>query len=154
MLQQFAGVKLLNIPYKSNAASANALIGKEVDTIFSDPSLTIPYTKEPGARLRILGVSANRRTAALPDVPTMIEAGVPDYTMSFWYGAWVPAGTPPEVVERINGLLGRAMESPSATAFLTNGGPEHFGLSGKELPAFPASEIHKHGLPIQPPDLH
>src|SRR3546814_3290151 len=109
MLQQLAGVKLLNIPYKSNAASANALIGKEVDTIFSDPSLTIPYNKKPGARLRILGVRANRPTAALPDVPTMIEAGVPDYTMSFWSGAWVPTGTRPEVAERHNGPLGRAL---------------------------------------------
>ncbi|MBO9355888.1 tripartite tricarboxylate transporter substrate binding protein [Bordetella petrii] len=149
MLQQLAGIKLLNVPYKSNAASANALIAKEVDTIFSDPSLTIPYTKEPGARLRILGVSANRRTAALPDVPTMIEAGVPDYTMSFWYGAWVPAGTPPAVVEQINGLLDRAMKSPSAQAFLKNGGAENFGLSGKEFADFQASEIEKYGVLIK-----
>src|SRR3546814_17204557 len=68
MLQQLAGVKLLNIPYKSNAASANALIGKEVDTIFSDPSLTIPYTKEPAAAPRLLAVSPNRRPPAPPHV--------------------------------------------------------------------------------------
>jgi tripartite-type tricarboxylate transporter receptor subunit TctC len=144
MLKQLTGVKMLNVPYRSNAATVNAMLGREIDVMFSDTALVIPHAK-PGGQLHIIGVTGQQRMAALPDVPTMKEAGVPEYQLTFWYGAWVPANTPAPVVGRINELLARAMRSPAAQAFLSNGGAENFELSGDAFGAFQANEIARFG---------
>jgi tripartite-type tricarboxylate transporter receptor subunit TctC len=144
MLQQLAGVRLLNVPYKANAATVTALIGGEIDVMFSDTALVIPHAKA-GGRLRILGVTGLRRMAALPDVPTLKESGVPDYYLTFWYGAWVPAKTPGPIVARIDELLAKAMKSPAAQAFLKNGGADNFDLSGDAFAKFQVDEIARFG---------
>ncbi len=143
MLQQVAGIRLLNVPYKANAATVTALLSREIDVMFSDTALTIPHAKS--GRMRILGVTGLQRMAALPDVPTLKEAGVPDYYLTFWYAAWLPARTPAPIVARVNDLLAKAMTSPAAQAFLKNGGADNFDLSGEAFARFQASEITRFG---------
>lgn len=111
--------------------------------MLSDPALTIPHVKS--GRVRILGVTGLQRMAALPDVPTLKEAGLADYYLTFWYAAWVPAKTPAPIVARINELLGVAMKSPAAQAFLSNGGADNFDLSGEAFAKFQESELLKFG---------
>jgi tripartite-type tricarboxylate transporter receptor subunit TctC len=121
-----------------------ALIAGEIDVMFSDTALVIPHAK-PGGRLRILGVTGTQRMAALPEVPTLKEAGVPDYYLTFWYGAWVPAKTPAAIVARVDELLAKAMKSPAAQAFLKNGGADNFDLSGEAFAKFQVGEIARFG---------
>ena len=144
MLQQLAGVQLLNVPYRANAGTVSALLAREIDVMFSDTALVIPHSR-PGGQLRILGVTGQQRMAALPEVPTLKEAGVSDYYLTFWYGAWVPASTPAPTVARINDLLARAMKTPAAQAFLSTGGADSFDLSGDAFTSFQASEIERFG---------
>lgn len=144
MLQQLAGVQLLNVPYRANAGTVSALLAREIDVMFSDTALVIPHSR-PGGQLRILGVTGQQRMAALPEVPTLKEAGVSDYYLTFWYGAWVPANTPALTVARINDLLARAMKTPAAQAFLSTGGADSFDLSGDAFTSFQASEIERFG---------
>jgi tripartite-type tricarboxylate transporter receptor subunit TctC len=144
MFRQAAGVDLLNVPYKSNTLSVNGLIGREIDVIFVDPVQVLQHAR-PGGRLRLLAVTGPARNTALPEVPTVRESGFPDYVTTFWYGAWVPAGTPAAAVARIDALLGRAMASPAAQAFLRNGGIESLDLSGEAFAAFQATEIARVG---------
>ena len=143
MLIQQTGVQLLNIPYKSNALMLNALLAGEIDLLFSDTALVIPHVK--AGKLRTVGVTGTQRMAALPDVPTLKESGIPDYYLTFWYGAWVPAGTPAPVVARLNDLLARAVKAAQVQAFLAAGGAENFDLSGEQFNSFQASEIAKFG---------
>ena len=144
MFRQAAGVDLLNVPYKSNTLSVNGLIGREIDVIFVDPVQVLQHTR-PGGRLRLLAVTGPARNTALPEVPTVRESGFPDYVTTFWYGAWMPAGTPAAALARVDGLLGRAMASPAAQAFLRNGGIEPLDLSGEAFAAFQATEIARVG---------
>ena len=143
MLIQQTGVQLLNIPYKSNALMLNALLAGEIDVLFSDTALVIPHVK--AGKLRTVGVTGMQRMAALPEVPTLKESGISDYYLTFWYGAWVPAGTPALVVARLNELFGRAMKTGPVQAFLATGGAENFDLSGEQFSSFQASEIVKFG---------
>ena len=144
MFRQQAGVDMLNVPYKSNTLSVNALIGKEIDVIFVDPVQVLQHTK-PGGRLRLLAVTGPARNAALPEVPTGRESGLPDYVTTFWYGAWLPAGTPAATVARIDAQLAKAMASPAAQAFLRAGGIEPFELSGDAFARYQAGEIERVG---------
>jgi tripartite-type tricarboxylate transporter receptor subunit TctC len=144
MLKQLAGVQLLNVPYRANAATVTALLGREIDMMFSDTALVIPHAR-PGGPLRILGVTGQQRMPALPEVPTLKEAGIADYYLTFWYATWVPAGTPATIVARVNDMLAKAMRSPAAQAFLTNGGAENFEVAGDALTAFQVEEIARFG---------
>ncbi len=148
MLQQLGGIRLVNVPYKANANTVNALIGGEIDLMFSDTALTIPHAK-PGGRLRILGVTGLQRMAVLPEVPTLREVGLGDYFLTFWYGAWLPAGTPPQVVARVNEILRKAMQVPSAQAFLASGGAENFDAQGDTFARFQADEVTRFGRVIK-----
>ena len=82
---------------------------------------------------------------ALPDVQTLKEAGIADYYLTFWYATWVPAGTPAPIVARVNDMLAKAIRSPAAQAFLTNGGAENFEVAGDALTAFQIDEIARFG---------
>ncbi|MGE3927490.1 MAG: Bug family tripartite tricarboxylate transporter substrate binding protein, partial [Lautropia sp.] len=144
MFKQMAGVEMLNVPYKSNTLSVNALIGREIDVIFVDPVQVAMHAK-PGGRLRLLAVTGPERNVAMSDVPTVGEAGVAGYVTTFWYGAWLPAGTPPAIVARIDALLVKAMESAPVQAFLRNGGIAPLALSGDKFAAFQAEEIARVG---------
>ena len=143
MFQQQTGVQMLNIPYKSNALMLNALIAGEIDVVFSDTALVLPHVNS--GRLRTIGVTGLARMAKLPDVPTLKESGIADYYLTFWYGAWVPANTPAQVVTRLNELLAKAMTSAPAKAFLTTSGADVFDLSGEQFKAFENTEIAKFG---------
>ena len=144
LFQQQAGIQLLNVPYRANSLTLNALMGGEIDVMFSDTALVIPHAKS-GGKLRTIGVTGLQRMAALPEVPTLKESGISDYYLTFWYGAWVPANTPAAIVTRINDLLGRGMKSSSAQSFLSLGGSDPFDLSGDAFATFQLSEIAKFG---------
>ena len=110
LYKSIAGVQIVHVPYKGLAPAITDLLGGNVQVLFADVGLIAPHVK--AGTLRALAVTGAQRIAALPDVPTMIEAGVPGYTAGTWYGVLAPANTPPAIVRRLNAEIGKALAAP------------------------------------------
>ncbi|MDQ2780029.1 MAG: tripartite tricarboxylate transporter substrate binding protein [Pseudomonadota bacterium] len=147
MLKQLASVDILNVPYKSNPAAIIDLLGGQIDMMITDTSTGMPQIKAD--KLRPLGYSTQKRSVQLPDVPTIEQAGVKGYDMGYWFAAYVPAGTPPAVVTRLNELLHVAVKAAPAKAFFDVAGSEGWVTTPDELAQFQAGEATKWGKVIK-----
>lgn len=147
MLKQLSGVEILHVPYKSNPLAITDLLGGQIDLMITDTSTGVPQIK--AGKLRALGYSTQKRSAQLPEVPTIAEAGVKGYDMGYWFAAYVPAGTPPAVVNRLNELLTHGVKSAAAKAFFDTAGSEMWTTSPDELAKFQAAETQKWGKVIK-----
>lgn len=147
MLKQLSGVEILHVPYKSNPLAITDLLGGQIDLMITDTSTGVPQVKS--GKLRALGYSTQKRSAQLPEVPTIAEAGVKGYDMGYWFAAYVPAGTPPAVVARLNDLLTHGVKSAAAKAFFDAAGSEMWTTSPDELAKFQAAETQKWGKVIK-----
>ena len=147
LFKQMAGVDILHVPYKSNPLAITDLLGGQIDLMITDTSTGVPQVK--GGKLRALGVSTAQRTALLPDVPTIDEAGVKGYDMGYWFAAYAPAGTPPAVVKRLRELLVAGTASASAKIFFDNSGSVPFTTTPEGLAKFQAAETEKWGRVIK-----
>ena len=111
LFKQTTGTELVHVPYKGAGPAINDLLGGQVTLMFSNPTSTVPHVKS--GKLRALGVMDKKRNPALPDVPTALEAGLPELANVIeWYGVVVPSATPSAIVERLSASVLRAMESP------------------------------------------
>ncbi len=110
LLKSMAGVDIAHIPYKGDTPALTDLLAGRVDMYFATVAGGIQHLRS--GKLRALGVSAKKRAAALPDVPTLDEAGVPGYEIVSWFGIMAPAGTPREIVNAMNGHIAKAMAQP------------------------------------------
>ncbi len=147
MLQQLAGVQLLHVPYKSNPQAVTDLLGGQIDLMITDTATGLPQIR--GGKLRGLAVSINKRMALLPELPTIAEAGVPGYDMGYWFAAYTPAGTPPVVVQRLQELLAKAVQSPAAKSFFESSGAEPYTTTPEGLAQFQREEALKWGRIIK-----
>lgn len=106
-----SGTELTHVPYKGAAPALNDLIGGQIDVIFSTIPGALSYIK--AGKLRALAVTSADRSAVLPDLPTVAEAGVAGYDAQAWYGFLVPAGTPAPVIDSLNRAINHAAETPT-----------------------------------------
>ncbi len=143
LFQQMAGVQLLHVPYKSNPLAITDLLGGQIDMMITDNATGLPQVK--GGKLRALGMSSPKRTPLAPEVPTIDEAGVKGYEMSYWFAAYVPAKTPPAIVHKLHDLLVAATRSPSARSFYESTGTDALVSTPEELAKFQAAESQKWG---------
>ncbi len=125
------GVDMTHIPYKGSAPSMTALASGEVDFSFNNIPAAQPLMI-PG-RVRALGITSEKRSPLLPELPTMIEGGLPGFVTQTWYGVLSPAATPPEIVNMLNGIVVKAVQKPDFRARLAQTGadtitetPEYF----------------------------
>jgi tripartite-type tricarboxylate transporter receptor subunit TctC len=132
LFKAMAGVDLTHIPYKGSAPAVTDLIGGQVQALFDNTPNVLPQIK--AGKLRALAVTSAKRFALVPDLPTMAEAGVPGYEVSVWFGTVAPAGTPREVVQRINTEINRILTLPEvrerfagAGIEIVGGSPDTFG---------------------------
>ncbi|WP_313620307.1 tripartite tricarboxylate transporter substrate binding protein [Achromobacter sp.] len=116
------GVKFMHVPFKGAAEATQAVLGKVIDFQFA--STTGVMGAVQGGQLRLLAVSGAKRLAVLPDVPTFAEAGVKDFGVVNWTGLWAPKGTPPEVTQRLQQEIAKAMASEEMQSFATKMGAE------------------------------
>ncbi len=138
---QMAGIKMTHVPYKGNTPAMTALMSGEVAMVF-DPVLTsMPMVKS--GRVRALAVTTARRSALLPDVPTVAEAGVKGYEAGNWFGIFAPAGTPREIVERVNAAINKAMTRPDMKDKLLSQGADALSGSPADLAALVQRELAK-----------
>ena len=110
VFKQQTGVDLLHVPYKGGAPALTDLMGGQIDMLFDTSPTALPYAKS--GKLRALAITSAQRSPLLPDVPTMKEAGLPNYEVVTWTGIAAPAGTPAAVVNRINAALKTALKGP------------------------------------------
>jgi len=110
MFKSAAGVDIVHVPYKGTVQAVGDLVAGQVQMVFSDMVPAMPHIR--AGRLRALAVTTRERAAVLPDVPTMIEAGVPDYESGVWWAVLAPKGTPEAIVGRLNAELGRIVKLP------------------------------------------
>jgi len=105
-----AGIEVVHVPYKSGAEMVTAILSEQVQMSFPDISILIPLIRE--RKLKALAVTTAKRHPELPDVSTMLESGIPDYSTTFWSGVIAPAGTPAEIVGKLNAAINQTLGSP------------------------------------------
>jgi tripartite-type tricarboxylate transporter receptor subunit TctC len=141
LYSQLARIKLLEVPYKTNPQATTDLIGGQFDAMFADLNTSAPLVK--AGKLRALAVSGPRRAEVLADVPTMQEAGVAHYSLTWWVGMWAPAGTPRPVVDRLNAALTQAITSQRLAGFFRNTGAYPMPMQPDDLMKFQVAEHGK-----------
>jgi len=117
-----AGIQLTHVPYKGGAQAITDALGGHVQSVAVNALEVLPHVK--AGKMRVLGVMTPKRTAILPDVPTVAESGFPGFESSVWYMVVGPARMPPAVVERLHGDIEKAMASPELRDRLTSAGGE------------------------------
>jgi len=134
-----AQIAVVHIPYRGTAPSVTDLIAGQVDATFTGAPAVMPHVKS--GRLRALAVSSSRRMPAFPDVPTVAESGFPGFEADQWYGLVAPAGTPPDVVSRLNAAVNQALAQPDVHAQLAAEGAVPMQVSPKAFADLIAAEI-------------
>jgi tripartite-type tricarboxylate transporter receptor subunit TctC len=143
MFTTMTGTEMVHVPYKGLSPALTDLLSGQVQLMFSSVVAILPHVK--AGKLRALAVSSKERMALLPDLPTIAEAGVPGYQSSSWYGILAPAGTPPEVVSRLNAALVKIVAQPDVKQALAQEGAEPAGNSPQAFGAFIQTEKQRLG---------
>ena len=133
------GVNIAHVPYKGSGPAVTALLGREVDLIFD--SLSSSLAQIQGGKFRAIAVSTSKRSHVLPQVPTILESGVPGFDISAWYGIFAPAATPPAIVQKLNAEIVKAMSAPQAKERIEASGYRIVGSTPAQLDAHVKSEI-------------
>jgi tripartite-type tricarboxylate transporter receptor subunit TctC len=133
LLALSSNVRLLHVAYKGVGPAMNDLLGGQVTMMFAQVSSALPYIKS--GKLRALGVASLKRSAVLPDVPTIAEQGVPEFEAVSWYALMVPAGTPREIVDKLNAETARLLAKPQLKERLAALGMDAGGGKPQELAA-------------------
>ena len=141
MFKTMTGAKLVHVPFKGNAEVLNALLGGHVKVHFALTASTLQHVRS-GA-LRVLAVTTEKRLPELPDVPTIAELGYPDYEISSWQGVFAPAGTPKDIVDKVNGEIVAMLNTPEVQARITREGAVPIGSSPEQWSARFKNEIDK-----------
>jgi tripartite-type tricarboxylate transporter receptor subunit TctC len=141
LLKHMAGIDLQHIPFKGTGPAMTEVLSGRIATLFSN-LLTAKPLIEAG-KLRALAVSGPKRVIALPDAPTVAEAGVPGYSALQWYGLLAPAGTPRDIVEKLAAAVAEALRMPDVRERLAQDGAEPIGTSPAEFAALVKSELTK-----------
>ncbi len=141
MLKTTTGVNIVHVPYKGNVAAITSVISGEAHMMITTILTPLPYMG--GGRLRGVAVTTLRRQQAIPDVPTLNESGVPGFDVSGWYGILAPAGTPREIVLRLNAEIVRMMQVQEVVDQFVRQGLELFSSSGDQFSAKIKSELVK-----------
>jgi tripartite-type tricarboxylate transporter receptor subunit TctC len=141
LLKWLAGVDIVHVPYKGGAPALTDLLGGQIQMAFSSVPAVLPHIK--AGRLVALGVGSAKRSPALPNIPTIAEAGVPGYEYSTWYGIFAPAKTPRTLIARLNTEIVKAMETPDIKDRFTALGGDPDPGTPEELRAYMANESAK-----------
>ncbi len=148
LFNTMAGVKMVHIPYKGAAPATTDLLSGQVQLMFDNLASALPNVK--AGKLRALAVTTLKRSPAVPDLPTIAESGLPGFDLTTWFGLFVPAGTPPEIVAKLNAEVVRALNAKDMRERLEKMGteppadntPEHFA-------AFVRSEAAKYAKVVK-----
>jgi tripartite-type tricarboxylate transporter receptor subunit TctC len=146
LLQNMTGIRWENVPFKGAGPAIGAVMSGDIQFVFASVTGLVSLAKS--GKVRAIAVSGNKRFSELPDVPTIGES-VPGYEVTGWYGFFAPAGTPPEIVRRLQAEAAKALSTPEARDKLVRSGNEPVVSSPEEFNAFLRAEIAKWAKVIQ-----
>jgi len=147
LFNMLAHAKIGHVPYKGAAPAVADTMGGHVHMTFAPVAAAVPPVKSQ--KLRALGISSVKRSKALPDVPTIDEAGVPGYEAGGWNAMLAPAGTPRDIVLKVNQAVHAALASPRAQQLLSKSGAEEAAGTPEEFGAFFKAEVEKWGKVVK-----
>ena len=143
LFMQRTGTKLVHVPYQGSPQAATDLLAGRVQVMFSPATAVISLVQD--GKLKVLASAGSKRASILPDVPTMIESGMPDFDTAIWFGLMAPAGTPREAVDKLARALREAVKSPDVVAAWRPQGVDPLDGGPDELARLIASELKRWG---------
>jgi tripartite-type tricarboxylate transporter receptor subunit TctC len=143
LFRRRAEIDIVPVPFKGGPEATTALLGGQIDILFAITSTALPSVE--AGKLRALAVTSRERTGLMPNLPTMIEAGLPGFEAVTWFGFTVPAGTPPDIVARLNTEIGKALAMPEIKKQLGQQGIDVGGGTPGEFGAYMRNEFEKWG---------
>ena len=146
MLKQYAGVAVTHVPYKGGGPATTAVLSGEVDIAFVPVLSAQPFMKS--GKVKVLAVTTAKRSSILPDVPTM-KSFYPEFESDNWYAFFVPAGTPQDIVTKLNAEILKALKAPDVIDYLSHDGADPVGSTPAELAANYRREIVKYAKLIK-----
>jgi tripartite-type tricarboxylate transporter receptor subunit TctC len=146
LFNSMTGVKMVHIPYKGAAPATTDLLSGQVTLMFNNMLSAMPQVK--AGRLRAVAVTSLKRSAAVPELPTIAET-VPGYEANGWYGAFAPAATSKELIGRLNAEMNRIMKMPDVTQRLAGDGVEAVGSTPEQFGAYLKQEVAKWGKVVK-----
>ena len=141
LFKSMAGINIVHVPYKGSPPALTSVLSGETSMLFSPVTIAIPHTKS--GKLRALGVTTAKRSKLVPELPTIGESGLPGYEVTQWYGMQVPAGTPKDVIAKINGEVGKILAMPDIIEKLVLFGAEPAPSTPEFMTAYVKSEVEK-----------
>jgi tripartite-type tricarboxylate transporter receptor subunit TctC len=147
LLKSATGIDILHVPYKGGGTAMPDVMSGQVSMMIE--TVTSALSAVRSGKVRALAVTTPERWPSLPDVPTMIEAGVPDFVITSWTGLFVPAATPMPIVGRLNSELVKAARDPGYVKTMTSLGVQAISSTPQEFGAFVESEVAKWGRAIR-----
>jgi len=141
LFKQLAGAELTHIPYKGSAPAIQDVIGGQVPMSFETVTVALPHIQS--GKVRALAVTSAKRSPALPDTPTLQEAGVKGFDVASWQAIYAPAGTPPAIVQRLNAEIEKIVAMPDVKAKFETLGLQHTPNTPAEFAAFNKAEVAK-----------
>ena len=143
LYKNLAGVDLVHVPYKGNAPALNDLLGGHVNIMFDTITTSLPHVKS--GQLKALATTGAVRSPLAPDIPTMIESGIPGFEISAWYMIFAPKKTPRDVIVKLNAALNAAIKDPEVVKRMTAQGVAFVGGTPEQADEFLQSEIRRWG---------
>jgi tripartite-type tricarboxylate transporter receptor subunit TctC len=147
LFKSLSGIDVLHVPYKGGAPALSDLVAGQLSFMIENMPGTMPYVT--AGNLRAIAITSPQRSPLAPELPTMIEAGVPDYEMSGWNGIFAVKGTPPEIVERLHSEVAKILRSPEMRRELASLGAEPIGDTPDEFGAFLKADMARWGKIVQ-----
>jgi tripartite-type tricarboxylate transporter receptor subunit TctC len=141
LFKKMAGVDMQHIPYKGQALGLTDLMGGRIDVAFDNISPLLPHIAD--GKVRALAVTTPDRARALPDIPTISEAGLPGYDASVWFGAFAPNGVPDAILDKLNADILASMRTPELMTRMTELGVQNIGSTRAAFGAFYRKDIAK-----------
>ncbi|MEO8509326.1 MAG: tripartite tricarboxylate transporter substrate binding protein [Betaproteobacteria bacterium] len=142
------GIDVVHVPYQSGGQAIAAILGGQTQMVITTIPPVLQHVK--AGKVKALALSGNKRQPSLPDVPTFAEAGFAEFDVSLWQGLLVPAGTPPEVIARLNSEVNRALAAPDVRARIAELGADPAGGTSEQFAAFINGEMARWGKLIKP----
>jgi len=146
LFNSMTGVKMVHIPYKGAAPATTDLLSGQITLMFNNMLSAMPQVK--AGRLRAVAVTSLKRSAAVPELPTIAET-VPGYEANGWYGAFAPAATSKDLINRVNAEMNRIMKMPDVTQRLAGDGVEAVGTTPEQFGAYLKQEVAKWGKVVK-----
>jgi tripartite-type tricarboxylate transporter receptor subunit TctC len=141
LFKHMTGVNMVHLPYKGSAPALPDLLSGQVPIMFADLPLVLAHIQS--GKLRALAVAGRKRNPALPNTPTVAEAAVPGYYALAWYGLFAPAGTPQDIIAKLNAEVVRILRLPDVQERLRGLGADPVGNSPEEFREFQRSEMER-----------